>query len=136
MDLAREHYLACESLGLTLEEQAGIGHDVGNRIQGTFLGVLVRAAKSSGVTPWAVLMQVGRLWDRTFQGGGGPLLVKSGPKEGRVELVGLPLMTVPYFRHAYRGAFTAGLELFCEKVYVVEVNARDGNTGVYKISWV
>jgi len=136
MNVALAHYHACEALGLSLVDAVAIGHDVGNRIQGSFLGVVVRAAKNTGVTPWSVLMQVGRLWDRTFHGGGGPVLTKLGPKESRVELCGLPLMTVPYFRHAYRGAFSAGLELFCEKVYVNEVRSSDPYTGVYKVAWV
>lgn len=137
MSLGMLHYRACEALGLSLVEATQIGHDVGNRVQGSLLGVLTRAAKGSGVTPWTVLGQIGRLWDRTFQGGGGARLTKLGPKEARAELIGLPLMAVPYFRHAYRGAFHAGLELFCEKIYVNEIASRSSDVaGAYRVSWV
>jgi hypothetical protein len=137
MSLGMSHYRACEALGLSLSDATQLGHDVGNRVQGSLLGVLMRAAKGSGVTPWTVLGQIGRLWDRTFQGGGGASLTKLGPKEARAELIGLPLMAVPYFRHAYRGAFIAALELFCEKVYVTEVHNRQSDvSGAYRISWV
>ena len=137
MSIGMSHYRACEALGLSLVEATQMGHDVGNRVQGSMLGVVMRAAKGSGVTPWMVLGQVGRLWDRTFQGGGGVSLTKLGPKEARAELIGLPLMAVPYFRHAYRGAFMAAVELFSEKVYVTEVPSRQSDvSGAYRLSWV
>lgn len=137
MNLGVLHYRACEALRLSLVQAAAIGHDVGNRIQGSFLGVVVRAARGSGVTPWTILAQCGRLFDRTFQGGGGVSVHKLGPKEARVELVGLPVLAIPYFRHAYRGAFSAGLELFSEKVYVLEAAKKLGEMDcAYKISWV
>jgi hypothetical protein len=139
ISLALAHYQACDSLGLPLEKELAIGYEVGNRVQGSLLGLFLRTAKTAGVTPWAVLTEVDRLWDRTFKGGGGPITTKLGPKEARVELIGLPLLTVPYFRHAYRGTFHAGLELFCEKIYVQEAapsRSRSAMDGAFRLSWV
>ena len=129
------HYAACEALRIPAADQIALGHEVGNRIQGSLVGLLVRSARGAGATPWTVLRQADRLWDRVFQGGNGPLVTKRGPKEARVELLGLPLLSVPYFRHAYRGTFLAGLELFANKVYVNESPQRGENDAEFRVSW-
>jgi hypothetical protein len=129
------HYQACEDLGIPAADQVAIGHEVGNRIQGSLVGMLLRSARGAGATPWTVLGQLDRLWDRVFRGGAGPLVMRRGPKEARVELIGLPLLGVPYFRHAYRGTFLAGLELFSNKVYVHEGARRLDGTAEFRVSW-
>jgi hypothetical protein len=92
--------------------------------------------RGAGVTPWAVLKNVPRLWDRVYQGGAGPCVKQLGPKEAEVELAGLPLLAIAYFRNAYRGAFLAGLEPLCTKVYVNESGAPHDTGASYRISWV
>jgi len=137
MSVGMIHYRACEKLGLSTRDQVALGHEVGARIQGTVLGLLVRTAKNVGATPWTALEPVVRLWDRVFQGGTGPSVVQVGPKEARAELVGLPLLDVPYFRQAFRGTFMAALELFCTKVYVSEVRGTlRSNAVTFRVSWV
>ncbi len=64
------HYQACNSLGLSLEEQKEIGSDVSRRIHETFLGVMVQMAKGVGVTPWTVLAKGNQLFARIVKGGG------------------------------------------------------------------
>ena len=130
------HYEGCQALGLSLSDEVAIGYQVSERIQGSLLGLLARAAKGAGTTPWTILANVNRLWDRVFQGGAGVSVTQVGPKEARVELVGLPLLQVPYFRHAYRGAFLAAVELLSEKAYVGEVGKRGETTSTtYRVSW-
>jgi hypothetical protein len=136
MSVAMAHYRACDALGLPISEQVALGRSVGDRVQGTFLGTVLRAAKGVGATPWAALENVDRLWDRTFQGGGGATLVRMGPKEAISELIGLPALAVPYFRHAYRGAYLAAIELFCSKGYVLEVpKDRVLTSATFRLSW-
>ncbi|HEY2517061.1 MAG TPA: hypothetical protein VGI39_39585 [Polyangiaceae bacterium] len=136
MTIGIAHYEACHAIGLSLQDEVAMGYQVGERIQGSLVGLLVRAAKGAGTTPWALLTNVNRLWDRVFQGGAGASLTEVGPKEARVELVGLPLLQVPYFRHAYRGTFLAAVELFAEKAYVSEIGRRgETSSTTYRISW-
>jgi hypothetical protein len=138
IDVALAHYWAYNALRLPLSEEIKTGRDVGERIQGSFLGMITRTAKSAGATPWTILEQLERLWDRVYFGGGGVGVVKLGPKEARVELFGLPLLQVPYFRHAYRGAFHAGLELLCNRVYVTETRIATPNIEMcmaVRVSW-
>ena len=112
IDLGLAHYEACDALGLSTLEQFAIGKEVGLKIQGTFLGTMVKLAKSAGVTPWVCLGQYQRLYDRLFVGGG-VIVTRLGPKEARMEGLGLPLSRIPYFRTAFRGLNEASCELFC-----------------------
>jgi hypothetical protein len=138
VETALKHYRACDALGLTLANEIALGHEVGTRIQGSILGLLLKGAKGAGATPWTGLGFMDRLWERVFNGGGGVGLVKLGPKEARAQLVGLPLLTVPYFRHAFRGTMLAGLELFCQRAYVHEQgrDRADDTSFTFRVSWV
>lgn len=129
------HYDACDRLGFSGAEQVSIGQEVGNRIQGTMLGVLLRTAKGAGMTPWTAILQTPRLWDRLFMGGG-VSISKLGPKEGRLEIAGVPLAALTYFRAGFRGLAQSGCELFCERAYVTEVQRLCTPTALtLKISW-
>lgn len=136
MDLAVAHYHACDGLGFTPEEQVEIGREVGMAIQGTFLGTIVKMAKGAGVTPWALFSQYQKLWDRLLTGGAIEV-TKLGPKEIVVECVNLPLVTIPYFRTAFRGVNVGGCELFSSKVYASEVPALTSGTSLgIRVAWV
>jgi hypothetical protein len=129
------HYRACDALGLTSGEQFAIGKEVGDRVEGTFLAAMLRAAKGVGVTPWTALGYTGKLYERLFQGGGCAVL-RLGPKEARAELAQNPLVGIPYFRNAFRGLYTVGLELFCIKAYVQEVKSETAPTFcALRFSW-
>ncbi len=139
LDLGLAHYDACEALGLSSQEQMAIGQEVGMRIQGTFLGTMLKLAKGAGVTPWLCLGQYQRLWDRLMVGGG-VTVTKLGPKEARLECVGFPFARIPYFRTAFRGVNISSCELFCTKAYAEEISRLSapmahGSVG-YRLSWV
>jgi hypothetical protein len=127
------HYRACDGLSLTVSEQLEIGRDVGARIHGTFLGTMIRAAKNVGVTPWLALAQTGKLYTHLFDGGA-VCVMKAGPKDARMELVGNPCVGIPYFRNAVRGLWQVAMEFFCQKAYVNEA-ARTSTSYKARISW-
>jgi hypothetical protein len=135
MDLAVAHYEACERLGLTLEEQVRIGAAVSDRVHGSFL-MLLRAARKVGASPWTALSRTAHMYDRMFRGGGGVGVRKLGPKEARMDLVGVPALDVPYFRHALRGVVEAGASLFCTRCYVRELRRPLAASASLRISWV
>ena len=136
MKIATDHYLACEALNLTIAQQVDLGHQVSDRVQGTFLGLLLRTARRMGVSPWAVLNNVDRIWDRVLKGGGGAQVIKMSAQSAHCKLAGLPVIDVPYLRNAWRGAFLAAIEPFCTRVTVTEVvEARRPGVVVYALSW-
>ena len=136
MDVGVAHYQACNDLGISQPEVVAIGREVGDRIHGTFLATMVRMAGQVGVTPWTGLSFVSRLYDRLFQGGGGVQVLKFGPKDARVEFVGMGVAAVPYYRIAMTGVFEVGLDLFCRKTYVTDVGAEASSTfAAVHIAW-
>jgi hypothetical protein len=135
LDLAVAHYRACDALGLDLETIGTMGARVADRIHGAFLGTFLRASQSFGVTPWVALKQYGRLWSRLFVGGAAGSF-RLGPKEARLEIHGLPLCAIPYFRVAFRRLQLSGLTLFCSKAYIREVPESCGPLSlVHRAQW-
>ena len=135
IEIARAHYEACDTLRLADEEREAIGAEVGTRVYGTFLGTLVRAARGAGITPWLGLQQYARMWSRIFRGGD-VAVFKTGPKDSRLEMLGLPLARYDYFRAGFRGVNRATCGLFAATVFVHEVPrlCTDNSLG-FKISW-
>ena len=114
-----------------------MGSEVGERVQGSVLGVVVRTARrSAGLTPSDLgLGHATRLYERIFRGGSVQIL-KLGPKEAQVEVVNNRLFALGYFRNAFRGLVIGGLQLFCEKVYVHELPKLTNETAIgLRISW-
>jgi hypothetical protein len=127
------HYRACDELGLSAEEQVANGRETGERIHGTFLGTMVRAAKSAGATPWIALGHTNKLYERLFAGGG-CCVTKTGPKDARLEMAGNPVTSIAYFRNALRGLYQVGMELFCSKAYVTDAG-HTSSSCTMRISW-
>lgn len=136
MDAAVAHYRACDALRLDTRLQLVIGMDVGNRVHGTFLGMMVRTARTAGVTPWTALAQSSKLHGRLFSGGGTISVTEIGPKDARVEMAGNALCDIDYFRTGMRGLYQAATQLFCSSVYSVELaRGRAPGTTAMRISW-
>jgi hypothetical protein len=57
-----------------------------------------------------------KIYERLFVGGG-VTITKVGPKDARIEIVGLPLARIAYFKHAYRGLIKAGCDLFASRSF-------------------
>jgi hypothetical protein len=132
------HYSACDKLGLKANEQFEMGASVSHMIHGTFLGAVVRVAKTAGVTPWTLLPNGNRLYGRILRGGGGTQVTRLGPKEARVELSGIPMLGIPYYRNALRGIYHAAVALFCRQAYVRESerSASPQTSAVLRVAWV
>jgi hypothetical protein len=118
--VAVAHYRACDALGLSKREAWELGMEVTRRAYGTSLALAFRLAKQAGVTPWSVLEQLPRVWERVWCGGG-VAVHKRGPKEALVEIIQWPPAGVPYVRHSLPAVMEAVVELFCKKAYVTEV---------------
>lgn len=136
MGLAVAHYRACDALRLCVGEQLDIALEVGQELHGTFLGAMLRIAKTVGVTPWTALGYSGKLYERLFRGGG-IAVTRTGPKDARVDMVGNPLCDIEYFRTGVRGVYESALELFCQRVTTQEIPRRYvGLDMALRISWV
>lgn len=136
LDAAAAHYRACNALHLDTRMQLAMGMDVGDRVHGTFLGMMVRTARTVGVTPWVALAQSAKLHGRLFSGGGGIAVTKTGPKDARIDMVGNALCDIEYFRVGIRGVYQAAVSLFCSSVVTVELSrSRAPGATAIRISW-
>ena len=109
--------------------------EVGERVNGTLLGMLVRMARTVGVTPWSALAQSAKLYGRLFCGGG-IAVFKHGPKDASVQIVGNPLCDIDYFRAGLGGVYQAALRLFCQRVHTsLSTARRPPRTLVLHVCW-
>jgi hypothetical protein len=127
------HYRACDRLGYTLGEQLAVGREVGRRVQGTFLGTMIRGAKNAGLTPWVGLANTRRIYERLFDGGG-CCVTRVGPKDARMELACNPIVSIAYFRNAMRGLWQVAFEFFCSRAYVTEIDRTEASYKV-RVAW-
>jgi hypothetical protein len=136
IEVALAHYTACDMLGLPADMQVAIGRQVGERMHGTLLGTVVRMAKEAGVTPWTVIPQFQRFWNRAFEGGG-LYATKVGPKEVHIGVEKAALADCSYWRSALSGLAMGVLDLFCQKSYMQERGARKRVPGSasFRIQW-
>lgn len=113
-----------------------MGGEVVRNLQKTFIGTVLKAASSgAGISPFVGLQKFTAIYARSIKGGGGRV-VRVGPKDVRVEFVGLPLAAIRYFRVAYRGFIQAGCEFFAKRVVVAELAPYLSPTTVaYRIAW-
>jgi hypothetical protein len=131
------HYRACDSLGLSVDEQLVLGGEVVRALQRTFLGSVLKAANAGiGLAPLTGIQKFFGVYSRSIKGGGARM-VRIGPKDVRVDFVGQPFAAIGYFRAAYRGFIHAGCEFFSQRVVVAELSAfRSPTTLGYRIAWV
>jgi hypothetical protein len=116
-EIALAHYTACDALRLSVEDQIAMGRDVSRRTHETFLGLIVKMARGVGVTPWVVFPKINSLYMRIFRGGG-IQISRLGPKDAKVQTVGLSPLGIGYFRNAYQGMYEAGVGMFASNVQV------------------
>jgi hypothetical protein len=117
VEVAVAHYDACDRLELSEEEMVAIGAEVGKRAQGAVLSVGVNLAKGAGVTPWTIITRYPAIWDRTWVGGG-VSIIKSGPKDARLEVAGWRCAHSKYCRVAFRGVLQGLAALFSTNAFV------------------
>lgn len=132
VELAYAHYQALDILNLPRERIIEIGRSVGDRVQGSYLGTLVRGARSLGtITPFTILERVDALLARVMEGGE-VACFRMGEKDARIEFAGVSLARLEYFREGMNGIISAGLELTTRRVFV---ETRPGNYGPDSVSY-
>jgi len=135
IETAVAHYEACGALGMSLDTQLALGRVAGEKIHGTILGTAVRMARETGVTPWAVLSQFQRFWNRAFDGGG-IRVTKLGPKDARLEVHRAAHADCAYWRVALCGLSMGVVELFARKAYMHEIlEKRPPGYAAFRLQW-
>jgi hypothetical protein len=128
------HYAAFDALALPSFQLVALGAEATRNAQGAVVGMAAKLAGAVEVTPWPILSQLQRLWDRVLVGGG-ISVTKVGPKEARVEAVGFPVCQFRHCRIGMRGVLTGITEMFCTKAHVSELSGWTESSGGMKIAW-
>lgn len=136
LDATVAHYVACDSLGISIDEEVANGRRVFDRVGATLFGTMMRMAKQVGVTPWTFVPHLQRFYERGYDGGG-VAVTKIGPKEARCEIAESEICESRYYRNALRGLLASFTEMFCQKAYIVELPRRHGPRSVaLRMQWV
>jgi hypothetical protein len=136
IDVALAHYRACDSLGISAESAAQLGHGTFTRTKGLLLGTAIGLAKGAGVNPWTLVPYFQRFWNRGYDGGGAHA-IKKGPKDLHIGLVDCPLLESKYYRAALRGLVAGVIELVCTKAYVHERPVAQPRSAIlFRVQWV
>lgn len=135
VEVCLAHYRACDALDLSRREAWDIGLEVTRKVHGTSLALAFRLAKQAGVTPWSILSQVPRLWERVWRGGG-IAVHKRGPKDAILEVIQWRAAAIPYVRHSLPAVVEGVVELFCTKAYVNDVSSLTSDTSIgLRLQW-
>jgi hypothetical protein len=132
------HYETCDRIGLTQVHFEEFGVRQAQRITETFLGVALRRARAMGVHSLKqTLLQVDRLHDRLYQGGG-CAVIEVGPKDVLFELHGFPFAGTRSFKTAWQAYVRAIGEGFAKVAYVKPARPRQPHPHrqALLISWV
>jgi len=136
IELAAEHYSACDRMELTRDEMRAMGNAVALRTQKTFVGTVGSVAAGAGATPWHVYRQGHRIWGRIFDGGD-HVAYKIGPKDMDIVCKGCPLVRIKYFRTALGAYYAALASLVASSVHWRELTEQRRDMDmVLRISWV
>jgi hypothetical protein len=95
--------LAVDRLRLTDRQLADIGGAAASSIAATVLSTILRTA---GASPWTIVGNLDRLWDRFYEGGG-ITVMRMGPKDVFIELTGMPHGVTRYCRATTQAFFQA-----------------------------
>ena len=135
MSLGVAHYRAIDSLGLTAVQSKANGKAVAEKVQVGFASIVFRGI-GTAVTPIDALKRTPAFFERLIQGGGAVGLAQRGPKDARVEIVGIPIGQFEYVRNAWAGMFEATLGLLTYRTIVRNVSQRGGERVLLEVSWV
>ena len=134
IEIAIQHYDACEHMELPAAQLIAMGEQVGAQIQGTFIATLAKANREKTVSPWVFLSQFGRLWQRLFQGGAVSVWSKR-EREAVLEVSELSLVRFAYFRYAFIGVMHACFKIVGARFYNTRVLNTVNDNCTYQLTW-
>jgi hypothetical protein len=135
LPVAMAHYEACDRLDLSVAEQVALGAQVTRHTQRTVISMAVRLASAAGGSPWTVMAQAQRIWDRNWIGGAVGV-VRIGEREAQIEVVGWPCARFAYCRVASRGILVAVTELCCDKASVSDIPSLYSHQSLgFRVAW-
>lgn len=139
IEAALAHSRACDELFLDDQHLAEVGAHNARRVLDSFVGTLLRTARSAGADAghWLALKQSARIWERLYQGGG-CIVLQTGPKDAVLEIFGNPQSGSRFFRTAHAGFIRGVSQVLTKTALVRLVRSRTNRPHglAVAISWV
>jgi hypothetical protein len=107
IEIAHEHYSACERLDLNSAQTDRLGTRIGDRLQQTLIVTRAKGTRDPEFDLWQVHPSLYRIWARLYQGGS-VQITRLGPREALLEQTGFVLNRYAYYREAQVRAIAAG----------------------------
>ncbi len=134
LELARTHYVACQSLHLSPNLEMEVGLRSGKKSIGAMLGTAVRLSRVAGATPWTLIRGGDRVWNRAYDGGA-MRIYRVGESEAFVETHKNPLMVeLEFCRNSFRGFCLALYGLVSERMSFRVFNVLN-DVVQYRVLW-
>lgn len=138
VDIVMAHAVACDAMKLTEAELMSQGECIANMLSETLFATMIRAGRRMGVEgAWTFLKQTGRLFPRMYEGGRCTVL-RVGPKDAIVELIGNPLFASRQYMANHQGYMQGLVKSFSSSGVGKPVRPRvpAPHTAATMISWV
>jgi hypothetical protein len=137
MNVSVAHYRAMNAAFPDPAQQVRNGVRSSERVQNAHIRTIIRGLRATGqLSPETLLKRAPSFFGR-FVSGGGVQVIKTGPKDARVEFYGIPLLAVPYVRYGWQGMFESALGLLAYRCYVKQdPRFRRGEHMALLCSWV
>jgi len=135
VELGLAHYAVMSELISDTAEQTQLGRQSAAKLQLPYIKTLFRAMRVAGaLDPQKALTISHKVFDRVLQGADGRVL-QVGRKDARLECLGIPLLSQPYFRNSWQGWWETSLSLVARKVFV-RIQRHTSDSIHYLASWV
>lgn len=135
VEAALDHYEAIESLGFSEEKARRNGARNMERVQGSYVGTVLRGLGALGVvSPFTLLARSAAARDRLVRGGA-MTVVRTGEREARLENHGDPFAHLRYNSAAYEGFVEASLVLVARNPVVRRLPQRGKHVSAFAVRW-
>jgi len=136
IEVAEAHYSACDALGLSHDEMMKIGAVVAPTAA-SGVRVILRAAATTGATPWTALERAPTYWGRMYDGSS-LSVTKTGPKDATIVIRRNSLARYEYWRTGLRGIIVELARALSTAAFAREVGAHAvvHDSVTYSLSWV
>ncbi len=136
IELAMDHYRACEALQLDAEQFDWMYKESSTRLRGTVLSTVLSLARAVGGTPLLPMGHYPRIWDRLYRGGAvGVVRPQGRANTAQMDIRGLPLVQIPYFARGFVRLHQNALEHFARSVRITAGQPHDVNSVLYNVTW-
>lgn len=134
VQLVREHYLTCQTLGLDQDDLLRMALSEGGNVRRTWHANVIGAAQRATSSPWEVLSQLHKLWLRGANGGA-VAVYRAAEGRARVHYVGCELFDISYFRNAVRAVLTILADHVCADVNITTLPQQEPGETSFLLQW-